>query len=210
MSGETYISQRLRAVSLAAFAKIHKNRHKNVPGKWHPDGIGSMGERKWLDVPLKWLFIKTMEEVCELYIAAQERVNENRSPEEDPYLEAGDVTAMAMMIADAAESLPDYSEVPKVVCLCGSTRFKEEFETANFNETMQGNIILSVGAFMHADSIPITDSQKEKLDKLHKQKIDLADEILVLNVGGYIGSSTKSEIEYALQTGKTVRYLEAT
>ena len=71
---------------------------------------------------------------------------------------------------------------------------------------MVGHIVLSVGAFMHADSEPISEEQKAALDELHKRKIDLADEVLVLNVGGYIGSSTRSEIEYAVAHHKPIRY----
>lgn len=99
---------------------------------------------------------------------------------------------------------------PKIVCLCGSTKFKEAFEKANFDETMKGNIVLSVGCFMHKDKIPITEDQKIKLDELHKRKIDLADEVFVLNVNSYIGESTESEIDYAFTHAKKVRYLEPT
>lgn len=106
---------------------------------------------------------------------------------------------------------------PKIVCLCGSTRFYERFQLANFQETMAGNIVLSVGFYPHAacskqahgEDVGITPEQKLALDELHKRKIDLADEVLVLNVGGYIGSSTRSEIEYAINHGKPVRYLES-
>lgn len=102
---------------------------------------------------------------------------------------------------------------PKIVCLCGSTRFTEAFQTANFVETMDGHIVLTVGCDTKSDATLITHgkilpSQKAKLDELHKRKIDLADEILVLNVGGYIGQSTRSEIEYARSKGKPVRWLE--
>ena len=106
-------------------------------------------------------------------------------------------------------------QLPKIVCLCGSTRFKEAFDEANYQETMRGNIILSVGFFMHAsgnkhgEGIGATPEQKIALDELHKRKIDLADEILVLNVDNYIGSSTRSEIEYATEHGKPITYLEA-
>ena len=97
----------------------------------------------------------------------------------------------------------------KVVTLCGSTRFKEEFMQAQKDLTLQGNIVISVGLFGHSgDNEVFTDGVKEMLDDMHKRKIDMADEIFVINVGGYIGSSTKSEIEYAHSTGKTVRYLE--
>ena len=104
---------------------------------------------------------------------------------------------------------------PVVVCLCGSTRFGEAFAKANLDETMNGKIVLSIGCnmksdtelFGHMDDEELK-SIKTALDELHKRKIDLADEILVLNVGGYIGESTRSEIVYAVEHGVTVRYLE--
>lgn len=96
-----------------------------------------------------------------------------------------------------------------IVCLCGSTKFKQEFIQANFAETMAGKIVLTVGWFSHTDGNIFTPSLEEKiaLDALHKRKIDLADEVLILNVGGYIGESTRSELEYAKAHGKTIRYL---
>jgi hypothetical protein len=99
--------------------------------------------------------------------------------------------------------------MPTIVCLCGSTRFKQAFQDAQLSETMAGKIVLTVGCFMHSDSeLNITLEQKLALDELHKRKIDLADEVLVLNVGGYIGESTRSEIAYTLALGMPVRYLE--
>jgi len=101
-----------------------------------------------------------------------------------------------------------------IVCLCGSTRFPEAFQRANYDETMAGKIVLSVGFYPHASKqvhgqdVGCTDEQKVALDLLHKDKIDLADEILVLNVGGYVGDSTRSEVVHALKHGKTVRWLE--
>ena len=96
----------------------------------------------------------------------------------------------------------------KVITLCGSTRFKDEFIKAQKDLTLQGNIVISVGLFGHSgDNEVWTDDTKEMLDDMHKRKIDMADEIFVINVNGYIGESTKSEIEYAKHTGKTVRYL---
>ncbi|MGE4544198.1 MAG: hypothetical protein AB7D06_08815 [Pedobacter sp.] len=97
---------------------------------------------------------------------------------------------------------------PPVVCLCGSTRFFDAFRDANRAETMEGKIVLAPGVFGHCGD-PLTDDDKLRLDILHYWKIDLADEVLVLNVGGYIGSSTQNEIEYAKRTGKPVRFLEA-
>lgn len=99
---------------------------------------------------------------------------------------------------------------PEIVCLCGSTRFKQAFIDANFRETMAGRIVLSVGWFGHADGAVYTPTSEEKaaLDELHLRKIDLADRLLVLNVGGYVGDSTRREIEYATRTGKPTAFLE--
>lgn len=97
---------------------------------------------------------------------------------------------------------------PKIVCLCGSTKFKQQFLDAQFRFTMAGYIVLSVGCFMHADKISITFSEKEKLDELHKRKIELADEVFIVNVDGYIGNSTTVELEYAEYLGKMITYLE--
>jgi hypothetical protein len=96
----------------------------------------------------------------------------------------------------------------KIITLCGSTRFKDEFLSEQKRLTLEGNIVISVGLFGHSgDSEVWSDTTKEMLDDMHKRKIDLADEIFIINVGGYIGSSTRSEIEYALKTGKSVKYL---
>lgn len=97
----------------------------------------------------------------------------------------------------------------KVITLCGSTKFKDEFVNAQKRLTLDGNIVISVGMFGHSgDKEVFQDNVKEMLDDMHKRKIDMADEIFVINVGGYIGNSTRSEIEYATKTGKPVRYLE--
>jgi hypothetical protein len=97
----------------------------------------------------------------------------------------------------------------KIITLGGSTRFKDEFIEAQKQLTLEGNIVISVGLFGHSgDGEAMKPETKEMLDDMHKRKIDLADEIFVVNPGGYIGSSTRSEIEYAAQTGKVVRYME--
>lgn len=97
----------------------------------------------------------------------------------------------------------------RVITLCGSTRFKNEFLEAQKQLTLAGNIVISVGLFGHSgDNEVWMEGTKEMLDDMHKRKIDMADEIFVINVGGYIGSSTASEIEYAKANGKMVRYLE--
>ena len=104
----------------------------------------------------------------------------------------------------------------KVITLCGSTRFKDEFMEVQKRLTLEENIVISVGLFGHSGDDEVWENMdegtltktKEMLDDMHKRKIDMADEIFVINVGGYIGSSTRSEIEYAKAAGKPVRYLE--
>ena len=104
----------------------------------------------------------------------------------------------------------------KVITLCGSTRFRREFEEANKRLTLAGNIVISVGLYGHAGDAEVWEGMDEDtltqtkvmLDDMHKRKIDMADEIFVINVSGYVGESTRSEIAYAEATGKPVRYLE--
>lgn len=98
---------------------------------------------------------------------------------------------------------------PVIVCLCGSTRFSEAWIKAFLDETLDGKIVLTVGNDWRdkrqwQDIDPV---KKVMLDELHKRKIDLADEVLILNVGGYIGESTRSELNYAKEHGKIIRYL---
>lgn len=104
-----------------------------------------------------------------------------------------------------------HADRPKIVTLCGSTRFGEAYQNANLRETLAGHIVLSVGINTKSDEDLIKAGyqiNKESLDLLHLHKIDLADEILVLNVNGYVGESTKREIEYARRLNKPVHYLE--
>ena len=104
----------------------------------------------------------------------------------------------------------------KVVTLCGSTRFKDEFMKVQKELTLKGYIVISVGLFGHSGDSEVWKNidegtltkTKEMLDDMHKRKIDMSDEIFVINVDGYIGDSTKSEIEYAKKTGKKIKYLE--
>lgn len=96
----------------------------------------------------------------------------------------------------------------EIVTLCGSTKFREAFEQANFKLTCDGCIVLSVGCFMHADSVEITPEQKVNLDRLHFDKIRMSDCVLVLNVGGYIGESTRNELAFAMYLGIRVDFIE--
>lgn len=105
----------------------------------------------------------------------------------------------------------------KIVTLCGSTKFKKEFLEVQKKLTLLGYIVISVGLFGHSGDNEVWENMdegtltktKSMLDDMHKRKIDLSDMIYVINVGGYIGESTRSEIEYAKSTGKEVHYLES-
>jgi hypothetical protein len=100
---------------------------------------------------------------------------------------------------------------PCVVCLCGSTRFMDAFHETGWQLTLDGYIVLTVGVCKHAEDHggeALGQDVADKLDELHLRKIDLADWVLILNVGGYIGQSTRKELEYAKLTGKKVTFLE--
>ncbi len=97
----------------------------------------------------------------------------------------------------------------RVVTLCGSTRFRDAFMEAQKCLTLEGCIVISVGLFGHSGDDEVwAEGVKEMLDDMHKRKIDMADEIFVVNVGGYVGDSTRSEINYARAAGKKVNFLE--
>lgn len=104
---------------------------------------------------------------------------------------------------------------PVIVCLCGSTRFWRTFQEASLRETLAGKIVLSIGAASGTDDAHFGNLPREEydrikamLDELHLRKIDLADEVLILNVGGYVGESTHNELSYAAAKGKTIRFWE--
>ncbi len=102
---------------------------------------------------------------------------------------------------------------PKIVCLCGSTRFFAVFAEMNLRETVAGNIVLSIGCDLRSDHQLWADPTdrdriKANLDRLHLSKIDIADEVIILNVGGYIGDSTRRELAHALSHRKPLRWLE--
>ena len=105
---------------------------------------------------------------------------------------------------------------PRVVCLCGSTRFQDAFDILNAHLSLQGDIVISCGLFGHTDESQgakfLTsdgNSCKEKtaLDELHKRKIDLCDCIYIVNFGGYVGDSTKNEISYAIKHNKGIYFM---
>lgn len=116
------------------------------------------------------------------------------------------VWAAVHVIAKAFEE--EYLTVRReVVCLCGSSRFSEAYQQANLKETLAGKIVLTIGCdFKSDDAIGLDDTDKQKLDALHLEKIALCDTVLVLDVDGYIGESTSKEIAHAQTLGKRLRY----
>ena len=97
---------------------------------------------------------------------------------------------------------------PTIICLCGSTKFKSEFERIAREQTLMGRIVLTLAFFSQADGTPLSDEQITLLRQLHRHKIRLADEILIINKDGYIGETTRKEIDFAEKNGKFIEYLE--
>ena len=109
--------------------------------------------------------------------------------------------------------MSEQADRPRIVCLCGSTRFMGHFHDFGWQFTLDGLIVLSVGVCKHVGSEghggeALGQEVADRLDELHLRKIDLADFVFVLNVDGYIGSSTRKEIEYAEKIGRPVQYME--
>ncbi len=96
-----------------------------------------------------------------------------------------------------------------IITLCGSIKFKDEFIKVQEKFTLDGNIVLIPNFFNNIKKENIDKKTKQMLDEMHKQKIDMCNEIYVINVGGYIGESTKTEIEYAKSKRKKISYLES-
>jgi hypothetical protein len=94
-----------------------------------------------------------------------------------------------------------------IITLCGSTRFKSAFEEWNVRLTLQGHVVLSIVIPSHAYGLNWSVEEKLAFDEAHLRKIDISHEVFVLDVGGYIGESTKNEIAYAVSQKKEVRYL---
>ncbi|MFE7061773.1 DUF4406 domain-containing protein [Sutcliffiella sp. NPDC057660] len=94
----------------------------------------------------------------------------------------------------------------KIITLCGSTKFKKQFREAEASLTLQGHIVISLGFFEQSEGIKITMEQEKLFEDMHYKKIDMSDEIFVIDVDGYIGKSTNKEIEYAQKTGKLIQY----
>lgn len=139
-----------------------------------------------------------------------------RSPDGRVYFPRPDDNATHRALRELwdAARFEQAATMPTVVCLCGSTRFWRQFQRSSLDETMAGRIVLSIGAATgtddeHFGNLPREeyDRIKEMLDTLHLRKIDLADEVLILNVDDYVGQSTMRELGYARAAGKRVRWL---
>lgn len=100
------------------------------------------------------------------------------------------------------------SERPTIVTLCGSTRFRDAWIDTYHRESLAGNIVLTIACIGPNGCPGHSEAEKERLDVLHLHKVELADEVLVLNVGGYYGDSTRRELAHARALGKRVRWLE--
>jgi len=117
-----------------------------------------------------------------------------------------DIASEALTKLDGKDEEPCQVSAPKIVTLCGSTKFKVEFLEAQKRLTLEGWIVLSVGMFGHADNEDIASETKEMLDKLHLGKIDISSRVHFINKDGYIGDSTRRELDYSKQEGKSITY----
>ncbi|BDZ56807.1 hypothetical protein [Barrientosiimonas endolithica] len=103
---------------------------------------------------------------------------------------------------------------PEIVCLCGSVRFADQILAATRDLTLAGVIVVGPSALPYgqgaATGEPLTEEQKAALGALHLRKIDLADRVLIVNPGGYVGETTAREIAYARAAGKPVAFTEPT
>jgi hypothetical protein len=128
-------------------------------------------------------------------------------PDADGSLRRDDNTPSQAQLTQLGLDVLIGTDRPRIVCLCGSTRFKAEFEQLNRAYTLADWIVLAPGVFGHADGIQVTEAEKLNLDALHFSKIWLADVVHVVDPGGYVGESTRREIGEAERLGKPVRYL---
>lgn len=125
------------------------------------------------------------------------------------------VMILAMIVYDVFNLIQENPMPrPKIVCLCGSTRFYQQYQEVYFQRTCEGDIVLSVGFYPHAQNeahggeVGIDADQKQAMDILHLYKIHMADEVFFINVGGYLGSSSLNELLYAFKIGKEITFLE--
>ena len=96
---------------------------------------------------------------------------------------------------------------PEIVTLCGSTRFRAEYESEMERLTLGRKIVVGVGLYGYGRTPPLDAATKAMLDDVHLWKIDLADRVHIINPGGYVGESTTAEIAYARMANKRITYM---
>jgi hypothetical protein len=148
-------------------------------------------------------FTKGLKASCDQTVAQMR--SEIRSHNLDPSLNSMPAAAWAYL-QDLRRAIPD--GFPKIITLCGSTRFKDDYERVMREETLKGHLVISVGLFGHVEGLDMSGDVKKKLDVLHLRKIDLADEVLFINPGDYLGESSRRELAYARVEGKEIRFME--
>lgn len=135
-----------------------------------------------------------------------------RFPDDELYRSRGawaarpDMTERAEQLRTAFGQLAPDDSRPTVVCLCGSTRFRDEFARAQRHEAFAGRIVLGPGVFSQSDGTELDAEEIARLNAVHLAKIEMADEILVIDPGGYVGETTRAEIHFALSLGRRVRF----
>lgn len=123
------------------------------------------------------------------------------------YLEESGLSFSDNTVPIIDEARPPLSCIYPVVVLCGSNRFKEEFEKVSRELTLSGHIVIPLSIYRY-DGVNLNKDQINMLTNIQYQKIDMADEIYVINKYGYMDSGTIKEIEYAKSKGKVIRYME--
>lgn len=98
--------------------------------------------------------------------------------------------------------------MPRIVAIIGSSRFKTAHLGVAQKCTLQGKIVLLAGFWHHVDRLPITDEKKRELDQLMLRKIEMANEVYVVNINGYLGKTTREGILYVQELDKPITYLE--
>jgi len=96
----------------------------------------------------------------------------------------------------------------EIICICGSTKFKDKIIQVQRELTLQGYIVIGMHLFSQDERIKLTEEQLYMLKEKHKFKIDMSEAIYVVNPDGYVGDSTKEEIMYAISKGKKIMSLE--
>jgi len=176
----------------------------------YPNGYGGVWKNVPEDVKEHWRF-----KADQIRPLLQPKIEEAEKRGIDTAIKAYESTCEALIVEAVKKERERIlgKDRPRVICLCGSTRFVDTFNEWRKRLTLEGCIVVSIELVLpqseREDPQHANYKVKQMLDELHLRKIDLADEVMILNVGGYIGNSTRAEIEYAGSKGKSIKYLEA-